>query len=72
MSFGFLSAFSMTSTLTGAARTTFLLWTYFNSKTVLSSQFKAGSSNYVIPKSSFVPSGFGILRQASTSPTAGT
>ena len=72
ISFGFLSALSIESTVTGVALTTFLLYTYLSSSTVLSSQFNAGSSSYVIPKSSFYPSGFGILRQASTSPTAGT
>ena len=38
----------------------------------LSSQFNAGSSNYVIPRSSLSPFGFGIFKKASTSPTAGT
>jgi len=43
-----------------------------SSSTVLSSLFSAGSSRTVIPKSSLVPSGFGIFKKASTSPTAGT
>lgn len=67
-----MSAPSIESTFIGVALTTFLPCTYFNSSTVLSSQFKAGSSSYVIPKSSFAPSGFGIFKKASTSPTAGT
>jgi len=44
-SFGFLSAFSIESTVTGAALTTFLPYTYLSSKTVLSSQLRAGSSS---------------------------
>lgn len=71
ISFGFLSAYSIESTSIGVARTTFLLQTYLSSKTVLSSWLRAGSSRTVIPKSSFVPSGFGIFKKASTSPTAG-
>jgi len=69
---GFLSAPSIESTFIGVALTTFLLCTYLSSRTVLSSQFNAGSSNYVIPRSSLSPFGFGIFKKASTSPTAGT
>jgi hypothetical protein len=83
ISFGFFSAFSIASTVIAsyfASLGTFLISTYFISKAPLSSPLRHGSSNIVIPKSSFPLTydvafiesvGLGILIIASTSPMAG-